>query len=54
MALSSFYRQKAAQCHRLAEAALRPDLRQSCETVERQWNEIAERDERRIHPASET
>jgi hypothetical protein len=54
MALLSFYRQKAAHCHFLAEAALRPDIRQSYEALERQWNEIAEREDRRIYLASET
>jgi hypothetical protein len=48
MALSSLYRQKADQCRLLAEAALRPDIRQSYEELERQWNEIAEREDRRI------
>jgi hypothetical protein len=47
MALSSFYREKAAQCHRLAEAALRPEIRQSYEALERHWNKFAEREERR-------
>jgi hypothetical protein len=54
MALLSFYRQKAAHCHLLAEAALRPDIRQSYEALERQWHEIAERDERRIDLACDT
>jgi hypothetical protein len=46
MALSSFYRHKAAQCHRLADAALRSDVRQSYEELEQNWNAIAEREER--------
>jgi hypothetical protein len=54
MAFSSFYREKAAHCHLLAEAALRPDIQQSYETLERQWYEIAEREDRRIYPVSET
>jgi hypothetical protein len=47
MAVSSFYRHKAAQCRCLAEAALRPDIRQSYEEIEQQWNKIAEREERK-------
>ena len=47
MALSSFYRHKVAQCHRLAEAALRSDIRQSYEEMVQHWNEIAEREERK-------
>jgi hypothetical protein len=46
ISLSPFYRHKADQCHRLAEVALRSDIRQSYE-MERHWNGIAEREERK-------
>ena len=44
----SFYREKAAQYHRLAEAASQTEIRQSYETLERHWNEIAALEDRRI------
>jgi len=47
MALSSFYRHKAAQCRRLAEAALQADFRRSYEELEQQWDKLAEREERK-------
>ncbi|MBI4367140.1 MAG: hypothetical protein HY543_10005 [Deltaproteobacteria bacterium] len=47
----SIYREKAAQCHRLAETAVQPETRKSYETLERQWNAIAEWEDRRIDSA---
>ena len=48
----SFYREKATQCHHLAETAWQPEIRKSYEVLERQWNEIAELEDRRIRLAA--
>jgi hypothetical protein len=47
----SVYREKAAECHHLAETTTQPNVRKGYQALERQWNEIAEREDRRLGSA---
>ena len=49
----SYYREKAAQYHHLAETAPEPDIRKSYEILEWQWIEIANREDRVINSAKD-
>jgi hypothetical protein len=40
-----FCRERAAHCHRSAETAMRPEIRQAFEKLERQWTYLAEYDD---------